>query len=213
MSEPLALLSILGALLIGAMSPGPSFVLVTRIAVTRSRFDGLAAGLGMGVGGAVFGALALAGLSALLLRVEVLHLAFQLAGGAYLIFLAVRIWRGAGQPLPAPAAGEAAAHSPLRTFWLAFVTQVSNPKTAIVYGGIFAALLPPSPPTWLLVAIPPAVFVVEAGWYAAVALVFSAERPRAGYARAKGVIDRLMGAILGALGARLIFEAAAPRAA
>lgn len=213
MSEYLALLSILGALLIGAMSPGPSFVLVTRIAVTRSRLDGLAAGLGMGVGGAAFGALALAGLSALLLRVEALHLAFQLLGGAYLIFLGIRIWRGAGQPMPAPVPGESADRSPLRTFWLAFVTQISNPKTAIVYGGIFAALLPPSPPTWLLIAIPPAIFVVEAGWYAAVALVFSAERPRAGYARAKGAIDCTMGAVLGALGARLVFEATAQRTA
>lgn len=51
MSASLALVGILGALLVGAISPGPSFVLVSRIAVKMSRKDGLAAALGMGIGG------------------------------------------------------------------------------------------------------------------------------------------------------------------
>jgi len=42
----LPLLGIAGAMIIGAMSPGPSFVMVARTAVA-SRSDGLAAALGM----------------------------------------------------------------------------------------------------------------------------------------------------------------------
>jgi len=51
MSTTAILFGILGALLIGAISPGPSFVLVSRIAITASRLDGFAAALGMGLGG------------------------------------------------------------------------------------------------------------------------------------------------------------------
>src|SRR5262249_42673601 len=49
-----AVLSIAGAITLGAMSPGPSFVLVARTSVARSRADGLAMALAMGVGGVLF---------------------------------------------------------------------------------------------------------------------------------------------------------------
>ena len=52
---------------------------------------------------------------------------------------------------------------------------MSNPKTAIWYGSIFAALLPQQPPAWVYFALPPLVFLVEFGWYAIVALCFSAQ--------------------------------------
>lgn len=53
------LFGFLGALLLGAMSPGPSFVLVLRLSVAGSRCSGIAAVLGIGVGGAIFVLLAL----------------------------------------------------------------------------------------------------------------------------------------------------------
>ncbi|TIU35307.1 MAG: LysE family translocator, partial [Mesorhizobium sp.] len=54
MSEIATILSILGVFLLGAMSPGPSFVVVSRIAVAGERTDGLAAAIGMGIGGFIF---------------------------------------------------------------------------------------------------------------------------------------------------------------
>src|SRR5262249_46217098 len=131
MSATTILFGILGALLIGAASPGPSFVLVSRIAISASRIDGLAAALGMGLGGAVFGALALVGLSALMMQVEWLYIALKLAGGVYLVHLGVRIWRGATAPVAIEAAVAIERRSLRRSFALGFITQISNPKTAI----------------------------------------------------------------------------------
>lgn len=206
MAMTTALASILGALLIGAMSPGPSFVLVSRIAIAGSRRDGLAAALGMGLGGAAFGTLAVLGLSALLSQVEWLFLTVKLLGGAYLVYLGIRIWRGASAPLVVAATGQGASTSALRSFSVATATQLSNPKTAVYYASIFAALLPAAPPTWMLVSLPPLIFLVEAVWYAVVALALSASGPRAAYGSAKAWIDRAAGAVMGALGVRLIAE-------
>ncbi|MFC4168708.1 LysE family translocator [Teichococcus aestuarii] len=209
MSATTALMAILGALLLGAISPGPSFVLVSRIAVTRSRLCGLAAALGMGVGGAAFATLALLGLTALLAQVEALSLLVRVAGGLYLVWLGWRIWRGADVPLAqegsAPA-GERAQAGLGRTFLLALATQLSNPKTALVYAGIFAALLPAEAPFWLAVVLPPLVLAVEAGWYGLVALALSTAAPRAAYLRGKGWLDRLAGAAMAALGLRLLLS-------
>ncbi|MDE1993852.1 MAG: LysE family transporter [Rhizobiaceae bacterium] len=206
MSSIAVFFSIVAALAIGAISPGPSFVLVSRIAVSRSRSAGLAAALGMGAGGVIFASLALLGLNALLMQVEWLYLGLKIAGGLYLIYLGIRIWRGASEGLALDAPASPASMAAGRNFWFGLGTQLSNPKTAIYYGSIFAALLPADPARGLMFAVPPAVFLLEAGWYTIVAIAFSSNRPRALYLRSKRWIDRVAGVVMGALGARLVTE-------
>jgi threonine/homoserine/homoserine lactone efflux protein len=206
----LALLGIAGAMTVGAMSPGPSFVMVARTAVT-SRADGLAAALGMGAGGLVFAIAALAGLQAAFLAVPALYLAIKGLGGAYLVYLGVRIWRGARQPLAvAQEAGDPAQRQQgrgRRTFLLGLATQVSNTKTAVVYASIFAAFLPREVPLVLALAVPAVIFCIEAGWYSIVALALSSAAPRSAYLRYKVWIDRAAGGVMGLLGLRLVWSA------
>ncbi|EJB04674.1 putative threonine efflux protein [Rhizobium leguminosarum bv. trifolii WSM597] len=210
MSSAGVFISIMAALMVGAMSPGPSFVVVSRIAISRSRLDGLAAALGMGAGGVVFAVLALAGLTALLAQFEWLYILLKVAGGAYLIYIAVNIWRGAGEPLEVSDAGDSH-RAPRRSFMTALLTQLSNPKTIIVYASLFAALLPRAVPLDLMIALPLGVFAVEAGWYSIVALAFSARHPRRLYLAAKSWIDRTAGAVMGGLGLRLILSGLSAR--
>ena len=213
MELTLALLGILGALLVGAISPGPSFVVVAQTAISRSRADGLAAALGMGLGGVAFGALALLGLQTLLAQAPWLYLVLKLLGGAYLLYIAVRLWRAAAAPLAVPEPPRAGASALRGSFLLGLATQTSNPKTAVVYASVFAAFLPASMPAWVLMLLPALIFAVEAGWYALVALVFSASGPRAVYLRSKLLADRLAGAVMGLLGLKLMIEAARGRGA
>ena len=213
MELTLALLGILGALLVGAISPGPSFVVVAQTAISRSRADGLAAALGMGLGGVAFGALALLGLQTLLAQAPWLYLVLKLLGGAYLLYIAVRLWRAAADPLAVPEPPQAGASALRGSFLLGLATQISNPKTAVVYASVFAAFLPASMPAWVLMLLPALIFAVEAGWYALVALVFSASGPRAVYLRSKLLADRLAGAVMGLLGLKLMIEAVRGRVA
>ena len=207
MTASAAVLAILAALFLGAMIPGPSFVLVARNAIGLSRRDGLATALGMGIGGIVFGGVALAGLYTLLQAVEWLYVGLKLAGGAYLIYMASKIWRGADRPIAMEDAQAVVAGSARKSFWIGLTTQLSNPKTAIWYGSIFAALLPQHPPLWCYLVLPPLVFAVEFGWYTLVALCFSTRRPRELYLRAKKWVDRIAAGAITLLGLRLILNA------
>ncbi|HEY5818898.1 MAG TPA: LysE family transporter [Mesorhizobium sp.] len=206
MSEVAVLFSILGAFLLGAMSPGPSFIVVSRIAVAGTRTDAMLAALGMGVGGFVFPLIAVAGLTALLMQVEWLNLTIRLAGGAYLFWLGVRIWRGASDPVDMPDAGAPRRNAGFRSFTRSLFVQLSNPKTAIFYASMFAALLPTPTPSWLLYALPPLLFLIEFGWYTVVGLAFSSRGPRAAYVHSKRWIDRAAGAVVGALGLKLMAD-------
>jgi threonine/homoserine/homoserine lactone efflux protein len=205
-SEIATLLSILGVFMLGAMSPGPSFIVVSRIAVTGTRTDGLAAALGMGVGGFLFAVVAVAGLTALLMQVGWFSLVLRIAGGAYLIWLGINIWRGAAEPVRVSDDVSAQPGQFRKAFVRALLVQRSNPKTAIFYASMFAAMLPASPPHWMLVALPILLFCNEFVWYAIVAFAFSASKPRAAYLRTKLWIDRAAGAVVGALGAKLVVE-------
>src|SRR5215468_7065968 len=99
MQSTTALLGIIAAITVGAMSPGPSFVMVARTAVATSRTAGLFAALGMGVGGLVLAIAALLGLHSLLLAVPSAYVTLKVLGGLYLGYLGLRMWRSSNRPL------------------------------------------------------------------------------------------------------------------
>lgn len=207
MNEIFSLAGIVGVLIVGTVSPGPSFVMVARTAVGAGRVNGLAAAVGMGIGGVVFAVAALVGLQAVLVSVPALYVAFKIGGGIYLLYLGVLIWRGAKQPLTAQAAPGEGGSGPLRSLLLGLGTQLSNPKAAIVYASVFAAFLPNGAALAVGIAITTLVFVIETVWYALVAVMLSAAQPRRTYLRFKASIDRAAGGVMAALGLKLASSA------
>jgi threonine/homoserine/homoserine lactone efflux protein len=202
-----SLASILGALAVGVVSPGPSFLMIARISVARSRRDGLAASVGMGIGGVIFALLALLGMRTLILAVPTVYLALRIAGAIYLIFLGIRIWRRATTVIADTAVTRT--QGPLHgSFARGLLTQLSNPKTAVVYGSIFAALLPANLPKLGVLLLPCLVFVIETGWYAVVAYALSSSSPRNVYLRAKTTLDRVAGSVMGLFGVKLLVASA-----
>ena len=128
-------------------------------------------------------------------------------GGAYLAYLGFRIFRSAKEPLIVPDGDGSPPAKAARSFLLGLGTQLSNPKTAIVYASVFAALLPRDVPLPVMLALPFVVLLVEAGWYAVVALVLSSESPRAAYLRYKAWLDRTAGGVMLLLGLKLATSA------
>jgi threonine efflux protein len=210
MQELAALASIVATLTVGVVSPGPSFVMVARVAVASSRTRALATALGMGAGGTVFGAAALLGLQSVLLAVPTLYVGLKVLGGLYLCYLGFLIFRSAKRPLAVVAGSSQGSSRPLRSFWLGVTTQVSNPKTAIVYASVFAAFLPASFSLGFAAVLLAAVFLVESAWYALVAVLFSSSGPQRAYLSYKSWVDRAAGAVMFGLALKLVTSAAKP---
>lgn len=207
MQELLPLAGIIGALAVGTISPGPSFIMVAKVSVSASRTDGIAASIGMGLGGAVFAIAALLGLHAVLLAIPAVYIGLKLLGGLYLCYLGYRIFSSAKNPLVVEGLGAKQRSSITGAFWLGFTTQISNPKTAIVYASVFAAFLPGTFSVTFALALLGVVFAIEAGWYALVAVLLSSARPRGAYLSGKTWIDRTAGVIMSGLGLKLLTSA------
>ncbi|WP_180080246.1 MULTISPECIES: LysE family translocator [unclassified Acinetobacter] len=196
--------SIAAALMLGAMSPGPTSIYVAKNSIAISRKHGLFTALGTGTGAAIFGLLAVLGLQAFLLAVPSAYLALKICGGIYLLWMAFKIIKHAKEPIEA---GDSSSSqmSLRRAFTTGLITQLSNPKIAIVLASIFTALLPKEIPTYFYFVLPILCFFIDAGWCSLVAVALSAEKPRKVYLKFKAGFDRAAGAVMTVLGLKLIF--------
>jgi threonine/homoserine/homoserine lactone efflux protein len=199
-----ALMAVSVAILLGAMSPGPSFLVVARTAIASSRARGVFAALGMGIGGAAFALAASLGLQLLLAAVPAIYRILQIAGAAYLLFIAYKLWTSAPEELDTTEHEVVRHNSRRQALLLGLGTQLSNPKAAIVYASVFSAILPRQPALVAVLAL--AVFVIEFGWYAVVAIAFSTGKARQAYTRGKIWIDRLAAGAIAALGVKILSD-------
>jgi threonine efflux protein len=201
-----ALVGIGAVQLLAAMSPGPAFLVVTRISVGESRRAALAAALGVTTATLIWAVAATLGMHVLLAEAAWLYDVLKLIGGGYLVWLAVQAWQHADKPL-AVAANGLAGMSAWQAWRLGFSTNLANPKVIVFFGSIFVTLFTPETPSWVRGAALVIVAANEIGWYAVVALLFSSRAAQAGYRRAKRWIDRVTGAVLMVFGLRLVFGA------
>ena len=112
-----------------AVAPGPTILLVVSYGLAHGRRTALAVVAGTSLGDACCLAAALFGVGAVLAASATAFLALKIAGGIYLAFLGIRLWRA---PLLAPT--EAPPPRSLRhAFTHAWLTTVFNPKSILFF--------------------------------------------------------------------------------
>jgi threonine/homoserine/homoserine lactone efflux protein len=188
------------------VSPGPNFLITARIAITRSRRDGLRAVAGIGIGTVIWSAAGCFGVQALFIAVPWMYLTLKLMGGAYLIGMgALLIWRG-GRDGDDGRSGSPSSGLKASAFQLGLLTTVTNPKSAIFVASIFATTMPAHPSMRLGLAVMVTMVAISVGWYCFVACVFTTRRLAEAYRRSRRRIDRITGAWFVCFGARLVAE-------
>lgn len=205
MTSDLIAVSAIGvAILFGAMSPGVSFLLVARMAMSSSRRAALSVAAGMGFGASVFAAIALAGLHTLLTLVPSLYTGLKVAGGCYLLWLALKMFRRPSNRFNDSAGTEEVSVS--KAFMTGVFTQISNPHIALVFASIFSAALSKNIQPVMYIILPTMAFVIDVLWYAVVACLLSTDGPRQAYIKYRKFIDKLSGGVMAFLGIRLLLK-------
>ena len=197
-----ALLALWAIHLAAVVSPGPAFVLCLRTGASEGFRAGAGVALGLALGVVVWAAATMAGLALLFQVAPWLFVGFKSAGARVPLWSALGMWRPAAAALPDAGAG-AAPRGLLSAVSLGFLTNVTNPKTAVFFGAIFVGLVPADLPLrerGLILAI---LFGNEVVWDALVARVFSLRPARAAYGRVKAGLDRLFGGLIALLGLRI----------
>lgn len=128
------------------LTPGPNMIYLVSRSIAQGRRAGLISLAGVAVGFLCYLLLAGAGLSALFAAVPVAYTVVKIAGAAYLLWLAWSMLRPGNSPFEPR---EMAAHSPTRLFSMGLVTNLLNPKIALMYAALIPQFLEASAgPTW-----------------------------------------------------------------
>ena len=200
---PLAVLAVVH--MMAAVSPGQSFLFITRTAMTSGRIPALAATVGMAGGACVWAVAAMLGMAVILQQATWAYTILRIAGGLYLVYLAIMIWRHAPAAIEIGTVKEQDMQL-LGSLRNGFLIQLANPKVVVFFGSIFFALLPPDAPLWVSCAAVLIVLFNETAWFTLVSLLFSSSGPRGAYVRLKPSIDRAMAGVLGMIGMKLIAD-------
>jgi threonine efflux protein len=182
--------------------PGVNFVLIAQLAAGSARHVSLAAVAGITTVTLTWATLAILGLGAVFAAHPPLRLGFQVAGGAYLCYVAFKLWRS--PPVDVRAEVKPVTTSRAAAFRMGFITNVFNPKTALFFGSVFATALPPSPSVWMLLAAVLLVWFNAVVWHVFLALAFSQGRIQWVYQRWRAVLNRCAAGLVGVFGARLL---------
>ncbi|WP_417261384.1 LysE family translocator [Celeribacter sp.] len=195
-------LSILSLHFVAAMSPGPSFVVSVRTAASEGFRPAFGLAVAFGLGAVIWALAAMSGLSILFEIFPRAYLAFKIAGGIFLIWIGYKTFRHAHDPLPETTL-LASPRSLANAFRLGLMTQLSNPKPAVFFGAIFAGLIPPETSLAVKGLLLFFVFFDETLWYVIVARLFSRQKARQAYGRAKLWTDRALGGMIALFGVRI----------
>jgi threonine efflux protein len=181
------------------LTPGANTLLVSQLAARGDSKGAAYAALGIGIGALAWSSAAVLGISAVFAAFPAARLALQVIGASYLLYIACRLWQSGGPAAP-PTRSMSAAHG-VRA---GVMTNLSNPKSAVFFGSVFSAALPPHAETGLLVAVVGLVVVNALWWHLLLAYLFSRKSVQSGYSARRIFFTRFAGAVVGGLGLALL---------
>jgi threonine/homoserine/homoserine lactone efflux protein len=191
------------------VAPGADMALVTKNALASGRRAAFMTTLGIQAGCLSWAAASALGVAALLAASSTAFNALKIAGAAYLLYLGVRtIWeaRRHGR-IAAEQAFEPAPDSGAAAFRQGLLTNLLNPKIAVLYATLLPQFMAPGDPvvlkSLLLAGIHDAMGIV---WLTAYAWVVTRAGDVLRRPAVRRALDRLTGSVLVALGLRLAAE-------
>lgn len=186
------------ALFAAIVSPGPALLMAIRTTLSGGRHAGVATGLGLGSMAAIWTLAALLGLEAVFGVFPWAYAAAKALGAAYLIYLAVRIWRSAGATFDSRTSAARSA------FVRGVLINLLNPKAVLFAAAVLIVVFPPGMRAAEIAAVVGNHMFVEFVFYTALAFAINSRAVTTAYLRARKHLDRTASVVLGALAVRLL---------
>ncbi len=134
------------ALFVAAASPGPGIIALVARVLARGARECAAFSLGIVAGDLVWLTVAIAGLAAIAKLFAGVFLAIKFAGAAYLIYLAVKMWRAEPAAMELPEAERFGGS--FRRLIGGLTLTLGNPKPMVFYLALLPNIIPLEQITW-----------------------------------------------------------------
>ncbi len=207
MDYAIVLISVFAIFIPALILPGPDFVAVVRSSMTYGTRTGLLTTLGVSMGLCLYATLSLVGLSAILVQYQWLTWAVRVLGGAYLIFLGIKLLRTKPRQIELD---QSAQPSRNRAVLFGFLVTLTNPKAIVLFASVFATAVTASTPAWLMVVMIGLVTASSLVWYSCVSVFMSSAPVMRRFQRARHWIERAAGVCFIGLGGKVLTDAGNP---
>lgn len=194
--------------LLAVASPGPDFAMVLRQSLSAGRKAALWTSIGIGAGILVHVVYTLLGLGLIISQSIQLFNLMRWAGAAYLLFVGWKSLRAQAETAASLLEPVSRPDYPVsRALRIGFLTNALNPKATLFFLSLFSIIIKPDTPGLVQAGYGIYMSLATAVWFSALSLVLTQQRVRQLFQHFGHWAERLMGAVLIALGIRLaLFE-------
>ena len=186
---------------LGAISPGPSLVVVLRNTVSGGRILGVMTGVGHGIGLTVYAFIAVMGLSSILIANEQIFMSLQWAGALVLMWLAFNL-------ITNNPSNSTKSYKPSqrRGFLEGFMISFLNPKILVFMVAVFSQFINPDITNYGRFIMAIVAGAIDTAWYVLVATVLASTSMVDKLRLHAIIIDRVIGLVLLILATMLIIK-------
>lgn len=192
---------------LGAVSPGPDFVMVSKNSLSHNRTIGFFTALGIGSGTIVHIFYTLIGIGLIVSQSIVAYSMIKYFGAAYLIYLGIK---GLKSKAPKQSAEKINKKerviSSSKAFKQGFLCNALNPKATVFFLSVFTQVIDPTTPLSIQLIFGLENIIIITMWFSLVAVLFSNGWLKARIQSVQHWIERFMGAVLILLGFKIATE-------
>jgi threonine/homoserine/homoserine lactone efflux protein len=187
------------------MAPGPSFAVIVNQSIRHGRRAGLQVVAGNTTALTFWASASAFGLTALIRTSVIAFTALKIAGAAYLCYLGVQTLLRSRRHAAAP---EETQPAQAKTGWAAYraglLTNLTNPKAAVLYLALFPQFLPAGSGLVDVFELAAVQMCISATWYCVVVLAVAGVRRLLAKSVVRTWLDRATSVVLIGLGVRLV---------
>jgi RhtB (resistance to homoserine/threonine) family protein len=190
--------------LLAMISPGPDFLVVVKNSIQYSSRIGCYTAVGIALGLVVHMTYCILGLGLVISQSIMLFNLIKYLGAAYLICIGIMSFMSKDVPLHIDAKKDTKAITPAQAIKMGFYVNALNPKATLAFVSLFSAFITPETPLRIPLAF--AVFAVVSSvlWFSFVASIFTFQKVRFIFDKAKSRVDRTIGILLVSLGLKVV---------
>lgn len=193
------------------LSPGPDFVLVVKSAIKNGTKKSMGVAAGIASANAVYIALCLIGVGSLLASSLIIMVALKVAGGVFLIYLAIMALSAKKKDYKDLAFSAIQINQSETTFVKEFITGfmsgILNPKNLLFYLSLFTVVLTKDVNFAFKVGLGIWMTLVVLLWDLSVIYLLSTDKVRRKFSRLAYYFDKCTGVILGMIGFTIVKSA------
>lgn len=198
-------LTIAGVHLLAVASPGPDFAIVLKHSINYGRRIAMITSIGVGVAILLHVAYSLLGIGLLLKTNPLVYTIFSYVAAAYLVYIAIGALKSKAVDTTEPASEVSSSEiSDRKAFAIGFLTNGLNPKATLFFLSVFAVAVSAQTPSSIKLAYGVYLAVATGMWFCFLSYLLSTRKVRAFIRQYSHWFDRIMGAVLLLLAAKLV---------